>query len=670
MNQTKKSTALSSPLWTGLLATTLLLILTLLTGTQSVLADPSEIDSETPTLWAPVSLPSDGCPAGDLNCHFGSPLLVDINGNGSLEIIAVTNKGYVVTIDANGGEVWRRDIAPYFGMSSGSHEIHARPAAADLDGDGSVEIVVAAGTLNRNVCTQGGIVVLNSNGQVKPGWPFLAVDEHIPPAGCRDTIFSSPALGDLDNDGDLEIVVAGFDKRIYALHHDGTLMPNYPPDSALSVRFPTWPNLRGELADDTWASPALADVDGDGYQDIIISTGEGNFDQRYGGDAGGWTCPYEEPPGWPSGYCGGSLYVLDRFGNSLPGFPRYILEAMGSSPAVADVNGDGRPEIFVGAGDFYYSQSPDHPTYGFRLFAFDSDGNDLAGWQGGKQVGGTVTVSPSIGDIAGDSAPEIVVIAADKKLYAWHANGTPVSGFPMSPLDLFGRSAGNYNTPMGIVLADYDGDEKMEVIFNQGGVVNVVDGSGQQITATFYEGNTRPLYYTQGQLLNTPAVGDLDGDGKLELVATNSKAFVWALPDSGTRADWPMFKRSNMGASRVPIPPRLSATEELFVVHDPNLPGPAQGALTLQNSGAGSIQWQASATNRLTLSQNSGSFSSQQTVHISVNVSGLGLGTHNVGTITVNATSNGQAVAGSPTSIAVTVLIADLEQAYLPLISR
>lgn len=670
MNLIKNRTALSLPLWTSLLVAIVLLAPTFLTNTQTALADPSEIENVTQTLWSPVSLPSDTCPAGDQNCHFGSPLLADINGNGNLEIIAVTNKGFVVAINANGGKMWEKDIAPHFGMSAGTHEIHARPAAADLDGDGTVEIVIGAGAIKPTVCTQGGVIVLNGNGQVRAGWPFLSADEGVPPAGCRDTIFSSPALGDLNNDGNLEIVVAGFDKRIYTLRHDGTLMPNYPANSALSVRFPTWPSLQGKLADNTWASPALADIDGDGYLDIIISTGEGNFDDRYGGDSGGWNCPYELPPGWADGYCGGSLYVLDRFGKPLPGFPRYVLEAINSSPAVADVTGDGNPEIFVGTGDFYYNRSPDHPTYGFRLFAFNSEGNDLPGWQGGKQVGGTVSVSPSIGDITGDDTPEIVVIASDRKVYAWQPDGSAVSGFPMVPRDLWNSNSGNYNTPMGIVLADYDGDGKMEIIFSQAGVVTVVDGNGQQITATTYEGNTKPLYYTEGQLLNTPAVGDLDGDGKLELVATNSHAFAWALPDSGNRADWPMFKRDAEGASSVPIPPRLATSQTLTLMHDPDMPGAAQATLTLQNDGGGSIEWQADAANRISLSPSSGSFSKQQTIQVSIDVSGLDLGSHNVGSITVNASSDGASIDGSPVSIPVTVLIAEMEQAYLPIITR
>lgn len=670
MNRITHRTRISPLLWTTAIFMAVILTIGFFLQARTAQADPSETENMTPTIWSPVNLPSDNCPAGDQNCHFGSPILADITGNSNLEIIAVTNKGYVVAISANGSKIWEKDIAGHFGMSGGAHEIHARPAVADLDGDGNVEIVVGAGAINPNVCTQGGVIVLNHQGNVKPGWPFLAADDDVPPVGCRDTIFSSPAIGDLDNDGDLEIVVGGFDKRIYALHHNGALMANYPPDSALSARFPDWNDLRGKLADNMWGSPALADVDGDGYLDIIMTTGEGNFDNQYGGASGDWSCPYELPPGWASGYCGGSLYVLDRFGNNLPGFPRYVLEAVNSSPAVADVDGDGKVEIFMGTSDFYYNNSPDRPTHGFRLFAFDSQGRDLPGWSGGKQVGGTVTVSPSIGNIAGDSSPEIVVIASDRKLYAWHTNGSPVSGFPMTPRDLWGQNSGNYNTPMGIVLADYDGDGKMEIIFSQVGVVNVVDGNGAQLTATGYPGNVKPLYYTEGQLLNTPAVGDIDGDGRLELVATNSRAYAWEFPDSSDKADWPMFKRDAAGGSYVPVPPRLSAPQELYVVHDLNRPGPAHVTLILQNAGDGTLQWQASTPNRVSLANNSGSFANQQAIQVTINVSGLSRGTHDVGDIRVEATSGGNAIPGSPSTIPVTVFMADLEQSYLPLFTR
>lgn len=655
---------------TFIVLTLLLTVIFAVAGTDTGYAEPSDTDGMTPTKWSPVPLPTDTCNNGGTKCHYGAPTLAHIDDDNFLDIVAVTNNGHVVAMHNDGSIMWDTDIAPHFGMDPGTHEIHSKPAVADIDGDGKVEIVLGAGTMNPNVCTQGGLIVLDHNGQVEPGWPFLAADDAIPPAGCRDSIVSSPALGDLDNDGDLEIVTAGFDKRIYAWHHDGTLLPGFPPSSYLSERFPTWPSLQGKLADNTWASPALSDLDGDGYLDIVLGTGEGNFDDRYGGDANGWECPYELPPGWASGYCGGSLYALDRFGDVLPGFPKYILEVIGSSPSISDVNGDGAVEIFVGTGDFYYVNSPDHPTHGFRVFGFDGQGNDLPGWEGGKSVGGTVMVSPSIGDIAGDERPEIVVIAMDKKLYAWHQDGSLVEGFPMTPRDYNGKTVNLYNTVMGLVLADYDGDSKMEIVFNQGGTVNVVDGSGEQLTGTNFPDNTEPIYYAEGILLNTPAVGDIDNDGKLELVVTNDQVFAWDWDDSNGEADWAMFKRDAAGAGYLPPPPHLNAPDEIVIMHDVDNSGLGSYEIVLNNQGQGSLQWSSSTPNGVTLSPSSGSFTEEQSVQVTVNTSGYDEGTHNLGDIVITATSDGETAGGSPQSIAVQLFLADLQQTFLPTITR
>ncbi len=648
----------------------ILLLILLVSASYSEATTPA--DGFQPAKWS-VSLPSDLCPGGaHTDCHFGSPVLADINGDGYLDVVAVTNSGYVVAIGHDGAVLWQTDIAQSFGMAPGTHEINSSPAVADIDNDGHPEIAVGAGTIRHNVCTQGGLIVLNHQGNVEPGWPKIAHDGYVPPDNCADTIISTPALGDLDNDGDLEIVSAGFDKRIYAWHHDGTLLSGFAPDSFHSLRFPTWPNLQGLLADDVWSSPALADIDGDGFLDIVLGTGEGNFDQRYGGDAKGWTCPYDSPPGDGSpGYCGGALYAIDRFGQLLPGFPRYFLESMVSSIALADVNEDGAYEMFIGFSNYYFTQSPDHPTYGFRLMGFDSQANDLPGWEGGKAMGGASMMSPSIGDIAGDSGLEVVTIGGDRRVYAWHADGTPVSGFPMTPLDLHGGTPVTFNYYTGLALADFDGDPKMEIFFNQGWVTNIVDGTGHQLTNTTYPSGSAPIYYGNGMLANSPALGDIDNDGQLELVATNSVARAWDLESATNNADWPMFRHDSSRLGRIPRKAYVTAYPEILTIHhDEEDTGPIQGAIVVQNPYGGPFTWSASTTGAIEISPDSGTLyrGESASLWVTVNSSGLSRGMNPIGDVNFEAVMITENTGPGYTSVPVTVYFGNFELLRFPII--
>ncbi len=623
--------------------------------------------TKAPTKWV-QKVPSDVCPnATHTNCHVSSPAVADLNGDQNPDVVVATNSGVVVALRHDGVEMWRLDVAPWFGMAAGTQEFTSSPAVADIDQDGKPEIVVGTGTRYTNQCTQGGIVVIEDNGSMKSGWPFLTQDGVVPPSGCRDSVFSTPALGDLDQDGDLEIVVGSFDKRIYALHHNGGLVAGFPVDSNHFDRF-GWQNLQNSLGDTIWSSPALADINGDGYLDIVIGTDEGNYDNRWEPGVG-WNCTYT-PPSTP-GYCGGSIYVVDRFGESLPGWPRYELEIIQSSPAVADVDGDGKAEIFVGTGSYYYENSPDRPTDGYRLFGIDDNGQDLPGWAGGKAVGGTTPASPVVGDITGDGQPNIVVTARDKKLYAWHLNGSAVSGFPMVPVTHAGQTLDGYNVPKSIVLADTTGDGVMEMVFTSAWDVVVVNGKGQQLTATSIN-DDRTYYGTNGTLSNSPAVADLDGNGRLDLIAANSEVFVWELPNSSLEAEWPMFKRTATRTSANIKPSITAEPEAISILHESGTRWTFEQTITLVPVGVGGpFTWQVESSEPTRLRVPDGG-TSAGTAEFTLSVPmdpNMRLGTYRLGTLVVTAQANGEAIANSPITIPVDVtVLEELERTFLPMV--
>lgn len=647
--------------------------------TTSIARGGDLFSAESDTIVQPVidiELPSVPCPGTDHpDCVDASPNVADLNADGAKEIVVATYSGYVIALDAAGNEQWRTDLAPFFGMAPGEQRLRSSTAVGDLDGNGLLDIVIATGGLDQDdICRPGGVIVLDHTGALVDGWPKLSEPNS---DGCARGYFATPALGDLDQDGDLEIVIGGFDKRLHVWHHDGVAQPNFPLDSYHSHRFPTWPNLRGQLADSIWSSPSLADIDGDGYLDIVFGSDEGNFDDRYGGDSGGWECPYTLPDGWPEGYCGGSVYAVDRFGNHLPGFPKYVPEIVQSSPVVADINGDGWPEIITGTGTFYYNASPDNPTDGFRVYVWDHTGQPLSGWENGIATTGATPTSPAVGNITGDTRPEVIMLDAAGQLYAWHADGSAVAGFPMTPLTTVGTSH-SFGLGKSPLVADFDGGGYQEIFVAMNGSVTVVDGQGVQRTSTDIWNTPLPAYMMSGSVQNTPAIADLDEDGYPDLLVHNSTLRVWPLSDAVKRSDWPMagYNPQRTASTALRNPPLITLDQQqLLLLYDVERTDDPTKSLTLTIRNASSTAWHVTANSpRVSVTPNSGATEeSSVALTVTVAVAGLTQGVYDLGRITIEVES--VAAEDGSTRFAVievpiSVKLAQFDYSYHPLIVR
>ena len=126
---------------------------------------------------------------------------------------------------------------------------NAPPVLADLDSDGDLEIIV----MFRN----GSIYVLSHKGEVRNGWPQR----------LGYTPYAAPAVGDLNGDGQIEVVAGDLGtSSIVAFNEDGTLAPGWPISMFSST---------------VTSTPVLGDINGDGETDVLIAT---NWGQSLGPD--------------------------------------------------------------------------------------------------------------------------------------------------------------------------------------------------------------------------------------------------------------------------------------------------------------------------------------------------------------------------------------------------
>ncbi len=300
---------------------------------------------------------------GDFN--WPSPLMADIDGDDDLELVVwAAQGGRLLAWHHDGSEVADGDNNPsthgILYRVTGASYCYSSPAAANLDADPEAEIVFC---LNFATDNAGPIYAVNGDGTLVPGWPVATGDPANPSA-----ITASPAIGDLDRDGVNEVVVASErgGGRVHVFRANGTVFPGWPK------------SIPAVTAQVRTGSPVLADVDDDTYLDVVFPSSDGQ------------------------------LWVWNRNGATLPGFPvRFYSgagEATQSSPTVGDLDADGRMEILIG----------DETG---RLHAFNHDGAPVAGFP--IQLGGEVRGSSIIWDIDNDGLVEVGLVCWDANVYIW-----------------------------------------------------------------------------------------------------------------------------------------------------------------------------------------------------------------------------------------------------------
>jgi hypothetical protein len=502
---------------------------------------------------------------------------------------------------------------------------------AVADIDGDGDLEIAIGVGYHPRNQPGGIVLLDHVGNVL--WRMTTKDRNQAIDGVPDGVFGTPNLADLNGDGYLEAIVAGFDEDLYVLDRFGNHLSGWPR----------------HLLDSTWSSPAVADLDQNGDLEVIVGA------------------YYHDPP-CTDRSCG-ILYAFRPDGSDMPGWPRVLDFHIDSSPAVGDIDLDGEPEIVVGTGQVNDASRMDRARW---VYAFEADGLPVAGWP--RSTAGYVYSSPSLADVDRDGTLEIFVGDSEGFLYGWRHDGASLPGWPVVPINQNGNPQKLNSSP---IVGDFDGDEAFEVMIPVGW-----DIDGFNIDGTHMGYRLTTLYSIAG----TPAVGDPDHDGQLEACIggswvsdpTRGYVYVWELgqPATTSNVDWPIWRarsvRDGFGGSQ---PSSLQvAPAALVIMKDTgDSSRVVHTSLRVRNGGPGEMQWTAEASHKqVSVDPRLGTATSAfETITVDVDTRKLRVGAHQLGEITLTGSANGYAVQGSPTTIPVTIyVVEDLQRAALPLVVR
>jgi hypothetical protein len=329
---------------------------------------------------SPVDADGSGSTPGDfttlgqsVRAYWGGPTVADLDG-GTKEIIGSTwdTKGiYVFDLAGQSKPGWPVTLGD---------NMYTPVAAADLQGDGLKELVVASNGYN--------IYALRANGT-----ELIDGDNNPATLGVFKRTeamwnFGAPALAPIQNDGTNAIVYGAVDKHLYAWRYDGSNLPGFPVHLAAGVS----------------ASVAVGSLDGPAGPLSIVVPAE---------------CD--------------SVYVFGADGSRRPGFP--VSCSMGDtyrnpSPALADMNGDGYLEIVQAS------------TAG-GLYVWDHHGAIVPPWNNVRYSALTswaTEASPVVADINGDGHPDVVMVEQNGQLTAF--SGADASLLPGFPIQLAGEAAG------------------------------------------------------------------------------------------------------------------------------------------------------------------------------------------------------------------------------------
>ncbi|HEC76209.1 MAG TPA: DUF11 domain-containing protein, partial [Thermoplasmatales archaeon] len=314
-------------------------------------------------------------------------------------------------------------------------------------------------------------------------------------------IWSSPAISDIDNDGDKEVVIGSDDRNVYALNG---------VNGAEEWHFTT----NGLVH----SSPAISDIDNDGDKEVVIGSDDGN------------------------------VYALNGV-NGAEEWHFTTNSSIRSSPAISDIDNDGDKEVVIGSDDG-------------NVYALNGV-NGAEEWH--FTTNGVIQSSPAISDIDNDGDKEVVIGSNDGNVYAlngvngaeeWHltTNASILTAPAISDIDNDGDKEilVTTTTPAGVFCLNYNGgvtwNISLDASIYSSPAIGDLDGNGygEIVFGDFngtlycldYMGGENWIFYGQERIIPSPAIADINNDGFLEVLIGDHVGFIYALNGTDGSVVW------------------------------------------------------------------------------------------------------------------------------------
>ena len=329
----------------------------------------------------------------------GAPTFWDLDSDGDLDLIAGESDGSLNLLTNIGTPTdprWEYTQAQLAYLDLG---LYSLPSLVDIDADGDLDLFVGR--------TQTGIAFLENTGSAdSSAWEWVTGNY----AGISLPGQDAPAFADLDDDGDLDMMVGCLDGTLTYYQNEGT--PEVPAWSA-----PVYNYASVDVGDNS--VPAFVDEDGDGDNDLFIGNYDGTL--RHLRNDGGPVSPVWQDLG--------DYHDID-VGNY-------------SRPSFADLDDDGDFDLLIGngslTGSITFCRNQGTPLSPW----WTSESYPYQGWDFGDHA------SPCLGDLDGDGDADLLVGCEAGGLYFMENVGllydVAISLLPIDPPIVIPSQGGRFD---------------------------------------------------------------------------------------------------------------------------------------------------------------------------------------------------------------------------------